>query len=273
MSVRNIGIVFSPTLGIPAGVFTLLLAEFQAIFWGKAAENHGDNTMDKFSEKEKAKISEESEIVSTEDSINIGKHENKNSQPSQNASENSEIDVEKSSSKDIDVGNSTVATQSTVYKTLDDNQIMPTKPSQPVSSTSEAFSGTFEQFGEQFAAQFGQQLAQQYGTYQSEYGTSTAEGDESNSGDVASMDAGTIKRAANRKRRQNVGMSFYPISNEKTLEDTMMTPKQSLINVDPSSEKLSKRNSQFYLSAAPDNIKQYELSINGIGKISNFSFV
>jgi hypothetical protein len=35
MTVRNISIVFSPTLGIPAGIFTLMLAEFSMIFvWG-----------------------------------------------------------------------------------------------------------------------------------------------------------------------------------------------------------------------------------------------
>ncbi|ORX84360.1 RhoGAP-domain-containing protein [Basidiobolus meristosporus CBS 931.73] len=33
MTVRNIGIVFSPTLGIPAGVFNLLMTEFEYIFW------------------------------------------------------------------------------------------------------------------------------------------------------------------------------------------------------------------------------------------------
>jgi RalA-binding protein 1 len=32
MSVRNIAIVFSPTLGIPAGIFTLMLAEFSNAF-------------------------------------------------------------------------------------------------------------------------------------------------------------------------------------------------------------------------------------------------
>lgn len=32
MTVRNISIVFSPTLGLPAGLFTLLLAEFSTIF-------------------------------------------------------------------------------------------------------------------------------------------------------------------------------------------------------------------------------------------------
>jgi hypothetical protein len=32
MTVRNMSIVFSPTLGLPAGVFTLLLAEFSSVF-------------------------------------------------------------------------------------------------------------------------------------------------------------------------------------------------------------------------------------------------
>ncbi|ORZ32194.1 Rho GTPase activation protein, partial [Catenaria anguillulae PL171] len=32
MTVRNIGIVFAPTLGIPAGVFSLMLLEFGAVF-------------------------------------------------------------------------------------------------------------------------------------------------------------------------------------------------------------------------------------------------
>jgi RalA-binding protein 1 len=32
MTVRNVGIVFSPTLGIPAGVFSLMLGEFTRVF-------------------------------------------------------------------------------------------------------------------------------------------------------------------------------------------------------------------------------------------------
>lgn len=32
MNLRNLGIVFSPTLGIPAPLFTLLLAEFDLVF-------------------------------------------------------------------------------------------------------------------------------------------------------------------------------------------------------------------------------------------------
>jgi RalA-binding protein 1 len=32
MTMRNVGIVFSPTLGIPAGVFSLMLSEFTRVF-------------------------------------------------------------------------------------------------------------------------------------------------------------------------------------------------------------------------------------------------
>lgn len=32
MSMRNVGIVFSPTLGIPAGVISLMLGEFDRVF-------------------------------------------------------------------------------------------------------------------------------------------------------------------------------------------------------------------------------------------------
>ncbi|KAJ1538479.1 hypothetical protein HK405_013810, partial [Cladochytrium tenue] len=37
MTVRNVAIVFSPTLAVPAGVFGLMLAEFDAVF----GENSG----------------------------------------------------------------------------------------------------------------------------------------------------------------------------------------------------------------------------------------
>lgn len=37
MTMRNIGIVFSATLGIPAGIFSLLLTEFDYIFWTNGA--------------------------------------------------------------------------------------------------------------------------------------------------------------------------------------------------------------------------------------------
>ena len=32
MSLRNVGIVFSPTLGVPAGVLSLMVAEFEYVF-------------------------------------------------------------------------------------------------------------------------------------------------------------------------------------------------------------------------------------------------
>ena len=32
MTMRNVGIVFSPTLGIPDGVFSLMLGEFKRVF-------------------------------------------------------------------------------------------------------------------------------------------------------------------------------------------------------------------------------------------------
>jgi hypothetical protein len=35
MTLRNISIVFAPTLSIPSGVFTLLMSEFEYIFWTK----------------------------------------------------------------------------------------------------------------------------------------------------------------------------------------------------------------------------------------------
>lgn len=41
---RNVGIVFSPTLGIPAGVFSLMLGEFNRVFNvddGDEAETEG----------------------------------------------------------------------------------------------------------------------------------------------------------------------------------------------------------------------------------------
>jgi RalA-binding protein 1 len=42
MTMRNVGIVFSPTLGIPAGVFSLMLGEFKRVF-GVDQEN-GEST-------------------------------------------------------------------------------------------------------------------------------------------------------------------------------------------------------------------------------------
>ena len=38
MTVRNIAIVFSPTLGVPAGLFTLMMAEYPTIFHKRLSE-------------------------------------------------------------------------------------------------------------------------------------------------------------------------------------------------------------------------------------------
>lgn len=46
MTVRNIGIVFSPTLGIPAGVFSLFMAEFDYIFFTDSNGTAAPRTMD-----------------------------------------------------------------------------------------------------------------------------------------------------------------------------------------------------------------------------------
>ena len=45
MTMRNVGIVFSPTLGIPAGVFSLMLGEFNRVF-------NVDGTLDEESQAE-----------------------------------------------------------------------------------------------------------------------------------------------------------------------------------------------------------------------------
>ena len=45
---RNVGIVFSPTLGIPAGVFSLMLGEFNRVFnvdgVDENSQDQGDNS-------------------------------------------------------------------------------------------------------------------------------------------------------------------------------------------------------------------------------------
>ncbi|KAF9449937.1 hypothetical protein P691DRAFT_702208 [Macrolepiota fuliginosa MF-IS2] len=43
MTMRNVGIVFSPTLGIPAGVFSLMLGEFNRVFNVDAGRDLGDD--------------------------------------------------------------------------------------------------------------------------------------------------------------------------------------------------------------------------------------
>ncbi|KAF8633253.1 hypothetical protein AX15_001445 [Amanita polypyramis BW_CC] len=44
MTMRNVGIVFSPTLGIPAGVFSLMLGEFNRVFNVDADNGEGNET-------------------------------------------------------------------------------------------------------------------------------------------------------------------------------------------------------------------------------------
>ena len=46
MTMRNVGIVFSPTLGIPAGVFSLMLGEFNRVFNVDESEAHGEELED-----------------------------------------------------------------------------------------------------------------------------------------------------------------------------------------------------------------------------------
>jgi RalA-binding protein 1 len=46
MTMRNVGIVFSPTLGIPAGVFSLMLGEFNRVFNVDEYEVQGEESDD-----------------------------------------------------------------------------------------------------------------------------------------------------------------------------------------------------------------------------------
>jgi RalA-binding protein 1 len=57
MTMRNVGIVFSPTLGIPAGVFSLMLGEFNRVF----------NVNDDASEAESAAVENPSTIPRVSD--------------------------------------------------------------------------------------------------------------------------------------------------------------------------------------------------------------
>jgi len=70
MTVRNIGIVFSPTLGIPAGVFSLFMAEFDYIFFtdsnGTAAPRTIDVPPSETSEKNESERNERSSSEASE---------------------------------------------------------------------------------------------------------------------------------------------------------------------------------------------------------------
>ncbi len=65
---RNVGIVFSPTLGIPAGVFSLMLAEFNRVF----------NVDDDASQAEPA-VDEEGDVVPQPDESDGGSISHRNS--------------------------------------------------------------------------------------------------------------------------------------------------------------------------------------------------
>jgi len=47
MTMRNVGIVFSPTLGIPAGVFSLMLGEFNRVFNVDISDGDTDSKSEK----------------------------------------------------------------------------------------------------------------------------------------------------------------------------------------------------------------------------------
>ncbi|KAK7679451.1 hypothetical protein QCA50_017505 [Cerrena zonata] len=56
MTMRNVGIVFSPTLGIPAGVFSLMLGEFKRVFSVDAASKPADPEVDETDESEETNV-------------------------------------------------------------------------------------------------------------------------------------------------------------------------------------------------------------------------
>jgi len=68
MTMRNVGIVFSPTLGIPAGVFSLMLAEFNRVF----------NVDDDASQAEEA-VDEKGDVMPRPDEDDEGEISHRNS--------------------------------------------------------------------------------------------------------------------------------------------------------------------------------------------------
>ena len=65
---RNVGIVFSPTLGIPAGVFSLMLGEFNRVF----------NVDDDANQAEEA-VDDKGDVVPRPDESDEGEFSNRNS--------------------------------------------------------------------------------------------------------------------------------------------------------------------------------------------------
>jgi len=57
MNIRNMGIVFSPTLQIPAGIFSLMLSDFKQVFNVDAAESESDTTSTTDAESTVAEVS------------------------------------------------------------------------------------------------------------------------------------------------------------------------------------------------------------------------
>jgi RalA-binding protein 1 len=60
MTMRNVGIVFSPTLGIPAGVFSLMLGEFARVFSVDADGNR--NPQDQEQQEQQEPIARNSQV-------------------------------------------------------------------------------------------------------------------------------------------------------------------------------------------------------------------
>jgi len=56
MNIRNMGIVFSPTLQIPAGIFSLMLSDFKQVFNVDAAESESDTTSNTDAESSVAEL-------------------------------------------------------------------------------------------------------------------------------------------------------------------------------------------------------------------------
>ena len=58
MTMRNVGIVFSPTLAIPAGVFSLMLGEFNRVFSVDDANDVSEEKSDELSRRNSRQYSD-----------------------------------------------------------------------------------------------------------------------------------------------------------------------------------------------------------------------
>ena len=58
MTMRNVGIVFSPTLAIPAGVFSLMLGEFNRVFSVDDANDVNEEKVDELSRRNSRQYSD-----------------------------------------------------------------------------------------------------------------------------------------------------------------------------------------------------------------------